>query len=146
MGVIFLVFFFNWEIMVSQYCVGFCHTLTRISHRYTHVLSLLNLPLNAHPSKVSQSTSLSSQHHKAISHWLSVLYMVMHVSMTLSEFIPPSPSPTVFESLFSMSASPLLPWKQVHQYHLSTVKFGEERLFSGRDETLGSKLLGKHVL
>ena len=26
-----------------QYCVGFCHTLTWISHRYTYVPSLLNL-------------------------------------------------------------------------------------------------------
>ena len=37
----------------------------------------------------------------------------------LSQFIPPSPSPTVPTSLFSMSASPLLPSKKVHQYHLS---------------------------
>jgi len=131
-----------------------------------------------------------------------------YVFTLLSEFIPPSPSPTVSISLLSMSESPLLPWKQVHQYHLSTVKFffyffifklyiivlvlsniemnpsqvymcspswtllpppspyhpsgssqctspkhpvsciepWKERLFSGRDEILCSKLLGKHVL
>ena len=32
-----------------QYCVGFCHTPTRISHRYTYVPSLLSLPLTSHP-------------------------------------------------------------------------------------------------
>ena len=43
----------------------------------------------------------------------------VYVSMLLSPFAPPSPSPTVPTSLFSMSASPLLPRRQVHQYQLS---------------------------
>ena len=46
-------------------------------------------------------------------------YGNVYVSSLLSQFIPPSPSRTVFTSLFSMSASLLLPCKQVHQYHLS---------------------------
>ena len=37
-------FFFNWRIIALQYCVGFCHILTWISHWYWHVPSLLNLP------------------------------------------------------------------------------------------------------
>jgi len=41
---------------------------------------------------------------------LSILHMVMHVSMILSQFIPSSSSPTVSTSLCSMSASPLLPY------------------------------------
>ena len=32
-----------------QSCVGFCHTSTWISHRYTHVPSLLTLPRTSHP-------------------------------------------------------------------------------------------------
>ena len=32
----------NWRIVALQYCVGFCHTSTWISHRYTYVPSLLN--------------------------------------------------------------------------------------------------------
>ena len=36
-----------------------------------------------------------------------------------SQYIPHPPSPTVSTSLFFMFASPLLPCKQVHQYHLS---------------------------
>ena len=30
---------FNWRIISSQYCVGFCHTSTWISHRYTSIPS-----------------------------------------------------------------------------------------------------------
>ena len=37
------------------------------------------------------------------SHWLSVLHMGMHVFPCHSQFIPPSPSPTVPTSQFSMS-------------------------------------------
>ena len=37
--------------------------------------------------------------------------------MLLAQLIPPSPPPTVSTSLFSVSASPLLPCKQAHQYH-----------------------------
>ena len=40
--------------------------------------------------------------------------------MLLSQFVPPSPSPAVSTSPFSMSASLFLPYKQVHQYHSST--------------------------
>ena len=36
------LFIFNWRTIALQYCVGFCHTSTWISHRYTYVPSLLN--------------------------------------------------------------------------------------------------------
>ena len=39
-------FFFNWRIIALQCNVGFCHTLTWISHKYTYIPSLLNLPSN----------------------------------------------------------------------------------------------------
>ena len=35
-------FFFDWRIIALQYYVGFCHTATWISHKYTYVPSLLN--------------------------------------------------------------------------------------------------------
>ena len=41
----FIFFLFLLEDIAFQYCVGFCHTSTWISHRYTYVLSLLNLLL-----------------------------------------------------------------------------------------------------
>ena len=39
----FILFSFNWRITALQYCVGFCHISTWISHWYTHGPSLLNL-------------------------------------------------------------------------------------------------------
>ena len=29
------LFFISWRLITLQYCSGFCHTLTRISHGYT---------------------------------------------------------------------------------------------------------------
>ena len=40
--------FFNWRIISLQYCIGFCHTSTWISHRYTYVPSIWNLPPTSH--------------------------------------------------------------------------------------------------
>ena len=42
----------------------------------------------------------------------------IYVSVLLSPFVLPSPSPTLSTSLFPMSAFPLLPCRQVHQYYL----------------------------
>ena len=33
----FIFFFFNWRLITLQYCSGFCHTLTWISHGVTHI-------------------------------------------------------------------------------------------------------------
>ena len=41
-------FFFNW-IIALQYCSGFCHASTWISHRYTYAPSLSKLPPMSHP-------------------------------------------------------------------------------------------------
>ena len=35
--------YFNWRVITLQYCDGFCHRATGMSHRYTYVPSLLNL-------------------------------------------------------------------------------------------------------
>ena len=48
----------------------------------------------------------------------------IYVPRSLSQFIPPSPSPIASTSLFCVFASPLLPCKQVHGYHLSRSKYG----------------------
>ena len=45
----FLIIIFNWKITALQYCVGFCQKSTWISHRYTYVPSLLNLPPTSLP-------------------------------------------------------------------------------------------------
>ena len=41
--------------------------------------------------------------------------------MLYSHLIPPSPSPAMSTSPFSMSVSPFVPCKQVHQYCFSNV-------------------------
>ena len=110
-------FIFNWSIIALQYCVGFSHTTTWISHKYTYVPSLLNLipPLQV---VIEHQVELPVLH----SNFPLTIFFTsgnVYVSILLSQFIPPSPSPTVSTSLFSMSVSPLLPYKQVHQYHLS---------------------------
>ena len=72
-------FFFNWRIIALQCCVGFCCATMWISHKCTCILSLLSLPPLTNPSKLSQSTGLSSLCYVAISHWLSVLHMVIYM-------------------------------------------------------------------
>ena len=60
----------------------FCRTSTWVSHRYMYVPSLLNVPpisVTIHPSRLSQSTGLSSLCHTANSHWLSVLHMAVYM-------------------------------------------------------------------
>ena len=67
----FLKLSFNWRITAFQCCAGFCHTTTWISHKDTYIPSLLNLlptRLLAYPSRLSQSTGLSSLGHTATSH------------------------------------------------------------------------------
>ena len=136
-----LDFFFNWKIIALQYCVGLCHTSTWISHRYTYVClenpmdrgawqatvhrvsksctqwershtyapSLWNLPPTS--PGCQRALGLNSPRHTANPHWLTVHTRLRHVSLLLSQFVPPSPSPTASTSPFPTSASASLPWK-----------------------------------
>ena len=113
-------FIFNWRIGL-KYCVGFCHTSAWISHKYTHFPFLLNLPPISHPFRLSQSTTLNFLSHTTNSHWLLYIRYCICFLVTLSicpilSFLPESP---VSISLFSMSASPLLPCKKIHQCNIS---------------------------
>ena len=107
---------FNWKIIALQNFVVFCHTSTRISHRYTHVSSL--------PSP--------SPHHPSACWWAPIWVPWVIQQMPIGylfytwyckflcyylPYISPSPSspPILSIDLFSMSVSPLLPWKWIHQ-------------------------------
>ena len=105
-----------------------CWFLPYIKMNQTYVPSLMALPPTptpSHTSRLSQSTSLSSLSHTANSYWLSILHMIvymflchpLHSSHRLLSLLPSLTSISV--SPFSMSASPLLPCKWEHQYHLS---------------------------
>ena len=67
---IFNLCIFNWRIIAWQYCVGFCHISTWISHRYTDVPSVMNLPPISHPVSGCHRVlgCMSSMHHTANSH------------------------------------------------------------------------------
>ena len=85
------LFYFNWRLITLQYCSGFCHTLTWISHRCTCV---------PHPEPPSPSHSSGSSEGTGPEHPSSCIepglvvrftYDNIHVSMLFCQIIPPSP-------------------------------------------------------
>ena len=85
----------------------------------THISPPPWASLPSYPSRLSRSTRLNSLSYKTTFHQSSILHMAMHVSMLLSQFLPPSPSLTVFSSLFSSSVFLFLPLTEVHQWYFS---------------------------
>ena len=73
-----------------------------------------------HPSGLSQCTS-PKHPVSCIKPGLVIcfIYDIIHVSMPLSQIIPPSPSPTESKRLFYISVSLLLSRIQGYHYHLS---------------------------
>ena len=112
--------FFYWRIIALQCCVSFCHTAKWIRHMHTHIPCLLDLPPpSSQPTRLSQSTELSSLCYTAGSHQLSILHIVsLFMSNLISQFIPHSPSP-VSTHPFSTSTFLFLPCKQLYLYHFS---------------------------
>ena len=94
--------YFNWRLITLQYCSGFCHTLTWISYRCTCVPHPERPPPSpSHPSGSSQCTS--PEHLVSCIEPVLAIYFTydnIHVSMLLSQIIPPLPSPTESKSLF----------------------------------------------
>ena len=93
------------------------------SQVYMHPFTLespSHFPPHPTPLGSHRAPDLSSLCYTADFHWLSnFTHGNVYVSMLLSQFVPPSSSPSASTSLFSMSASVLLPCRQFHQYHLS---------------------------
>ena len=91
----------------------------------THVSPLswssLPSPTPSHPSRLSRSTGWVPRVTQKIPTGYLFYIRRVYVCTWLSQFVPLSPSHTVPTSLFSASASPLLPCKQVHQYRLSRI-------------------------
>ena len=107
----YLFIYFNWRLITLQYCGGFCHTFTWISHGCTCVPSWTPLP-SPSPFHLSGSSQCTSPEHPAscIKLGLAIYFTYdnIHVSMLFSQITPPSPSPTESNSLFFISVSLLL--------------------------------------
>ena len=107
---IFLIYF-NWRIIASQCCVGFCHTSIWMSHRYTYIPSLLNLLLTFLSTPPRQVITGHQAEVPALygNFTLAICFTHCnrHISMLLSQFVSSSPSLAMSISLFSESLAAL---------------------------------------
>ena len=117
--------FLNRRKTALQCCVGFYCTTMQISHNYIYTIYIyINKKYIYHPSLLSLVALRPSHplgHHRAsgwapcVSWKLPTAVCFMHdtvyMSVLLSQLIPPSLSPTVTTSTFSMSVLPFLPCK-----------------------------------
>ena len=108
--------------LTSQYCIGFAV----YQHEFAtgiHVFPIWTLLPPPSPYPPSGSSQCISPKHPVlcIEPGLATrfIYDIIHVSMPLSQIIPPSPSPTESKRLFYTSVSFLLPCIQGYCYHLS---------------------------
>ena len=78
----FFVFIFNWRLVTLQYCIGFCHTLTWISHRCTcvpHFEPPSHLPPHPIPLGHPSAPALSTLSHASNLDWRSVSHMIIYI-------------------------------------------------------------------
>ena len=113
--------YFHWRLLYNIVLVLPCINMN-LPQVYTYSPSWTPLPPSSlyHPSGSSQCTS--PEHPvSCIEPGLAIhfIYYVIHVSMPISQIIPPSPSPTESKRLFCTSVSLLLSRIQGYRYHLS---------------------------
>ena len=70
--------FFNWRLIALQYCGGFCHTFTWISHGCTCV-PILNLPPHPIPQGHPSTPALSTLSHALNLDWWSISRMIIYM-------------------------------------------------------------------
>ena len=74
--------YFNWRLITLQYCGGFCHTLTWISHEFTcvpHPELPFHLPLHTIPQGHPSAPTLSTLSHASNLDWWSVSHMIIYM-------------------------------------------------------------------
>ena len=78
----FKIIYFNWRLITLQYCGGFCHTLTWISHGCTcvpHPELPSRLPPHPIPLGHPSAPALSALSHASNLHWSSISHMVIYM-------------------------------------------------------------------
>ena len=73
---------FNWRLIALQYCSGFCHTLTWISHGCTcipHPEPPSNFPPHPIPQGCPSALALSALFHASNLDWWSISHMVIYM-------------------------------------------------------------------
>ena len=76
-----ILIYFNWRLITLQYCGGFCHTLTWISHWCTcvsHPESPSYFPPHPIPQGCSTALVLSALFHALNLAWWSISHMVIY--------------------------------------------------------------------
>ena len=93
-----LFFYFNWSLITLQYCSGFCHTLTWISHAcicVPHPESPSHLLPHHIPLGCPSAPALSALFHASNLDWSSVSHLVQCYSLKSSHPCPLPQSPKV---------------------------------------------------
>ena len=112
---VFLFFFLNWRIIALQNFVIFCHTSTRVSHRYT--LSPPSQTFLSSPSPFHRSGCHSTPVWIPWVTWqipIGYLFYIWYskfLCYSLNNLPSPSSPLPCPEVCSSVSVSPLLPWK-----------------------------------
>ena len=97
----FKLIYFNWRLTTLQYCGGFCHTLTWISHGCTcipHLEPLIPPSSPFHPSGSSQCTTLSTLYHTlkldgwSFSHMIIYMFQCYSLKSSHPRLLPQSPT------------------------------------------------------
>ena len=74
--------YFNWRLITLQYCGGFCHTFTWISHGCTwvpHPEPLSHLPPHTIPQGHPSALALSTLPHALNLDWRSISHMLIYM-------------------------------------------------------------------
>ena len=100
-----LINYFNWRLITLQYCSGFCHTLTWISHGCTcvpHPEPPSYLPPHPIPQGHPNAPTLSILSHASNLDWRSISHMIIYLFQCYSlesshpHLLPQSPKSVLY--------------------------------------------------